>query len=78
MVISEPRSRALLGRTEGDVLVGVGAEALGAAGSLLSMPHESRKGQRGDILAFLLFLPSALQQVPLPGQTLLAVNWQWE
>lgn len=75
MVISEPRSRVLLGRTEGDVLVGVGAEALGAAGSLLSMPLEGRKGQRGDILAFLLFLSSALQQVPLPGQTLLAVNW---
>lgn len=56
----------------------MGAEALRASGSLLPMPHESRKGQRGDILAFLSFLLSVLQQVPLPGQTLLAVSWQRE
>ena len=56
----------------------MGPEALRAAGSLLPMPHESRKGQRGDILAFLLFLLSVLQQVPLLGQTLLAVSWQWK
>ena len=55
-----------------------GGWSLRAAGSLLVNAPESRKGQRGDILAFLLFLPSVLQQVPLPGQTLLAVSWQWE
>lgn len=42
----EPRNKDVLGRAEGEV-IWVGAEALGEAGSLLSMPPESRKRQRG-------------------------------
>lgn len=43
----ESRNKDVLGRAEGEV-IWVGAEALGEAGSLLSMPPESRKRQ-GEI-----------------------------